>query len=210
MKQIEAEMARKRAALNEAKWRQVKNEIKLKKMEEEISKENLDYWREIELKVKIAELQEGLADGAYYIEGAMKDVLAINEIYEQLKERVGNFTEQDVEIEESKSHLRRSVSQCLRDIRQFGTITKGEQEYLEQIGVNPGKAMILFRNYVEEEARSESWDNTALITFIDDFVNDMIDNKKVDSKRIVAMGFRHDPTPGINYNKSVALTSKEE
>lgn len=208
MEQVEAEMSRKRAALNEAKWRQVRNEIELKKCIEQLEKGNLEYWDEIDLKVKIAEMQEGLADGTQYIEGAMKDVLALHDIYESLKKEVANFTEEDMEKEEAKCHLMRSVSQCLRDIRQFGTITKGEQEYLEQIGVNPGKAMLLFRRYVEEEAKMDSWDNTGLLQFINDFATDMIDNHKVDAKRILAMGFRHEAVGDIGYSKPVAV--KEE
>jgi len=208
MEQIEAEMSRKRAALNEAKWRQIRNEIEIRKLYEQLEKGDLEYWDEVDIKVKIAEMQEGMADGTQYIEGAMKDVLALNDIYETLKKEVANFTEEDMEKQEAKAHLKRSVSQCLRDVRQFGAITKGEQEYLEQIGVNVGKAMFLFRRYVEEEAKSESWDNTGLVEFLDDFVNDMIDNHRVDAKRITAIGLKHEVVGDIGYNKPVA--NKEE
>ena len=207
MKQIEAEMQRKRAALNETKWRFIKGEVKMRKLEEELASLDpvADRWRMIDLKIKIAEHKEGLDEGMTMVEGAMKDVLALSELYEDLKARVANFTEEDFEKEESKTHLRRSVSQCLRDIRQFGSITKGEQEYLEQIGVNPGKALILFRKYVEAEAQDNAWDNTNLIKFIEDFVDDMIDNHKVDYKRILSMGFRTDAIPELGYTKPVAI-----
>jgi hypothetical protein len=207
MKKIEAEMQRKRAALNETKWRIIKNEIKMKKLEEELAMLNpeADYWRIIDLKVKITEHREGIAEGIIMVEGAMKDVLALKDLYDSLKERVSNFTEEDFEKEESKSHLKRSVSQCLRDIRQFGFITKGEQEYLEQIGVNPGKALVLFRKYIEAEANDDAWDNSNLIKFIEDFVNDMIDNHKVDYHRILAMGFRQEPIAELGYTKPVAI-----
>jgi chromosome segregation ATPase len=205
MKQIEAEMQRKRAALNDVKWRMIKNEIKMKKLEEELASldPEKDYWRIIDLKVKITEHREGIAEGTIMVEGAMKDVLALKDLYDSLRERVANFTEEDFEKEESKSHLKRSVSQCLRDIRQFGSITKGEQEYLEQIGVNPGKALVLFRKYVE--AQDDAWDNTNLIKFIEDFVDDMIDNHKVDYKRILTMGFRTEAIPELGYTKPVAI-----
>lgn len=208
MKQIEAEMSRKRQALNEAKWRQVKNEIKIKKLEEELTGDNIDYWRQIDIKVKITELKEGIAEGTSYIEGAMKDILAINDIYEQLKARVSNFNEEDFEKEESKSHLKRSLIQCIRDVRQFGCITKGEQEYMEQIGVNPSKMQALIRKYVEEELKAETWDTTGLINFVNEVVNDLIDNKKVDVIRMKLMGFDHEPAKGINYDKKVAESKK--
>lgn len=209
MKQIEAEMSRKRGALNEAKWRQVKNEIKLRKYEEELAGEDLDHWREIELKVKVIELKEGLAEGTAYIEGAMKDVLALNELYEQLRKTVSNFTEEDYERAESKANIKRSVSQCLRDIRQFGTITKGEQEYLEQIGINPSKALVLFKKYLESEMNDSDWDNSKLVQFLNDFADEMVDNHKVDTKRLVAMGFETEIKQGIGYHIPVA-TDKEK
>lgn len=208
MKQIEAEMQRKRAALNEAKWRNIKNEIKLRKYEEELSQEGIDHWKEIDLKVKIMEMKEGMAEGMHFIEGAMKDVLVLNELYEQLKEIVSNFTEEDYERSESKANVKRAVSQSLRDIRQFGVITKGEQEYLEQIGINPSKAMVLMRRYLEEEINDPDWNTDKLIKFLDDFADDMIDNHKVDIKRVAAMQLDPEIKPGIGYNKPVA--SKEE
>ena len=106
MRQISAEVSRKKGALNEAKWKHIQNELKIKKIEEELSKpEQLTKWREIELNIKLAQMREGLAEGATHIEGAMKDILALNEIYEQLKARLSDFSEEDIEAEETKTHL---------------------------------------------------------------------------------------------------------
>ena len=204
MRQIAAEMSRKKGALNEAKWRQVKNEIKIKKIEEELQKGKLDYWREVDLTMKLTELREGLSEGIVVIEGAMKDVLVLNELYEQLKNRVSDFSEFDIEKEESKSHLRRSIVQSIRDVRMSGSITKAEQEYLEQIGVNPMKMQNLIRKYVKDEAESDSWDNKGLYNFVDEVVNDLINNHKVDLIRMKCMGFDSEPIENMSYNKNVA------
>ena len=144
VRQLAAEVTRKKQALNEAKWKHVKNEISIKKLEEKLESDKLEYWQEIDYKIKLAEKRESMATGMVYIEGAMKDLLALNELYEQMKDKFDGFTEDDFEREESKSHLKRSVVQCIRDVRQTGSITKGEQEYLEQIGVNPTR--MLFSN----------------------------------------------------------------
>lgn len=204
MRQISAEISRKKSALNEAKWKQVKNEIKLKKIEEELtSGKPIDYWREVELKVKVAELQEQMAEGVSYIEGAMKDVLSLNELYEQIKQSIGEFDENDIEKEESKAHLKRSVVQCIRDVRQFGSITKGEQEYLEQIGVNPTKMLMTIKAYLQEEMQRSSWDVSGLHTFVDRIVEELIDHLGVDKIKMNIMGFDPDPTPGISYDKKI-------
>ena len=212
MRQIAAEMNRKKAALNEAKWRQVQNEVKIKKYEEKLDSGECDYWKEVDLTIKLAQLREGLAEGIVTIEGALKDVLVLNELYEQLKAKVSDFSEVDIEMEESKSHLKRSIVQSIRDVRMAGSITKAEQEYLEQIGVNPMKMQNLIRQYVQKEAESTSWDNKGLYNFVDDVVNDLIDNHKVDLVRMDYMGFNSDPIKDMSYDTTVArrLTNDEQ
>jgi hypothetical protein len=204
MRQVAAEIARKRQALNEAKWNQLKNEIKIRKIEEQLSNvELLDHWQEIELTVKKAELQEKMAEGISYIEGAMKDVLALNNLFEQLKSKVTDFNELDIEKAESKAHLKRSITQCIRDVRQSGSITKGEQEYLEQIGVNPMKMMQRIREYVAREASSSSWDVAMLHEFVDAVADELIDVCKVDEIRMSKMGLDTSIDESIAYDKLI-------
>jgi hypothetical protein len=211
MRQIAAEMSSKKAALNEAKWNQIKNEIKLRKLEEKLEKGGLEYWDEVETKVKIAQTQEGMAEGTHYIEGAMKDVLALNELYEQLKKQLHDFTEEDIEKNETKAHLKRSIVQCIRDVRQGGSITKGEQEYMEQIGVNPTKMQNIIREYVKEEAKTERWDTAGLMVFVDELTNQLVDVAKVDKVRMDMMGFKHEYAPGISHVGTVGqLAAPEE
>jgi chromosome segregation ATPase len=212
MRQIAAEMSSKKAALNEAKWNQIKSEIKLRKLEEKLEKGAMEYWDEVETKVKIAQTQEGMAEGTHYIEGAMKDVLALNELYEQLKDKLHDFTEEDIEKNETKAHLKRSIVQCIRDVRQGGAITKGEQEYMEQIGVNPTKMQTIIRDYVKDEANSNRWDTAGLMTFVDELTNQLVDVAKVDQVRMDMMGFKHEYTPGISHDKTVGQLAlpKEE
>lgn len=210
MRQISAEISRKKGALNEAKWKHVQNEVKIKKIEEELSKpELLDYWREVDLKIKLAQLQEGLAEGSTHIEGAMKDILALNELFEQLKSKVSSFSEEDVEKEETKTHLKRSIVQCIRDIRQGGSITKGEQEYLEQIGVNPMKMQNILREYVKSEAAADSWDVSGLYEFVDGVVEELAERHQVDKVRMNLQGFESEAIGNITYDNKVAHLTNE-
>lgn len=210
MRQIAAEISSKKSALNEAKWRQVKNEVKIKKIEEELSNPEIEYWREVDLKVKLLELKEGMASGTTYIEGAMKDILALTDLYEQLQENMGEFNEEDIEKQESKAHLKRSVVQCIRDVRQYGSITKGEQEYLEQIGVNPTKMLVTIKAYIQQELSTGSWDTSGLHEFVDTVVNELIDVVKVDEIRMNTMGFKSGITEGISYDKMIGYKEPTE
>ena len=85
-----------------------------------------------------------------------------------------------------------------------GSITKAEQEYLEQIGVNPMKMQNLIKSYVQEEAKADSWDNKGLYNFVDEVVNDLINNHKVDRIRLDYMGFDSKPIDNMSYNTTVA------
>ena len=205
MRQIAGEISSKKNALNEAKWRHVKTEVKIKKLEEKLSDPNIKYWDEVDAKIKLAQKKESLAEGMHYIEGAMKDVLALNEMYEQLKSKVSGFSEADFEKEESKTHLKRSLVQCIRDIRQSGTITKGEQEYLEQIGTNPAKVMKLLQEYVMTEMEATAWDNSMLIEFVDKLTDELIDEHGVDVVRMGLMGFDNESNDDYSYDKKLAL-----
>jgi len=208
MRQIGAEINNKKNALNEAKWRQIKNEVKIRQIEEKLEKGGLDYWKEVKLKIKLTQQKEAMAEGMLYIEGAMKDILALNDLYEQLKNKVSDFSENDFEQEESKNHLKRSIVQCVRDVRQSGSITKGEQEYLEQIGVNPGKMQLLIRQYLQKEIE-DSWSTKGLQDFVSDIVNDLIDIEKVDLQRMEMMGFDPNPVSNYSYDKKVALLTNK-
>lgn len=204
MRQIGAEINNKKNALNDAKWRQIKNEVKIRQIEEKLEQGNLDYWKEVKLKIKLTQQKESMAEGMLYIEGAMKDLLALNDLYEQLKSKVSDFSENDFELEESKNHLKRSIVQCVRDVRQSGSITKGEQEYLEQIGVNPGKMQLLIRQYLQKEIE-DSWSTKGLQDFVSDIVNDLIDIEKVDLQRMEMMGFDPNPVSNYSYDRKIAL-----
>ena len=214
MRQIAAEISRKKAALNEAKWRQVDNEVKIRKITDELEKGQADgtieYWREIELKLKLAKLKEGIAEGIVIIEGAMKDVLVLNELYEQLKNKVSGFSEADVEKEETKSHLKRALVQSIRDVRMAGYITKAEQEYIEQIGINPMKLQGLLRAYVDNEAKSESWDVGGLYEFVDKLTDELVDHYKVDERRMKLQGFSTSIMEEFAQTEKLALLKNDQ
>ena len=209
MRQIAAELNSKTHALNSAKWNQIEQEVEIRKLEEKLEEGGLKYWKEVGIKIRLAQKREGMAEGVLAIEGAMKDMLSLNDIYEQLKNKLSGFSEDDFEKEESKSHLKRSIVQCIRDVRQSGSITKGEQEYLEHIGVNPGKMQFLIRQYIQTEVE-DSWSTKELQTFVDEIVDELIDVQKVDIQRLEMMGLDPEPTAEYSYDKKIALITKQE
>jgi len=209
LRQVSAEMTRKREALEEAKWSYMKNEIKLKQKQERLSNEK-DSLKAQLLEIDIAQLKSGMANGMKYVEGAMKDVLTLSNLYDDLKENYKEYTEEDFEKEEAKSHLKRSLVQCLRDVRQSGRITKGEQEYLEQIGVNPGKIHLDMLAYLEYEQKIEDYTVKPMYEFLDDMCTKLIDQLQVDKVRMELQGLRnHYDTDAIFLPKQSTNDSEE-
>ena len=191
LRQISAEISRKKSALIEVKFSYYRKQISLEKINQLLdeSEEGLE---RTELQVDKAEIESGMAGTRLAIEGALKDVLTLHDLYLQIKEQTGEITEADAEAVESLTHLQRSIQQCLRDIRQFGSITKGEQEYLEQIGVNPSKMQHTLQAYLEEEERSD-WSTAGLAKFVQELSDELINVYKVDITRMKVQGFDSNP-----------------
>jgi hypothetical protein len=190
LRQISAEVSSKRQALEEAKWNYLKTQAKIKIKESQVEKEK-DPNRKTLLEIELAEMRSSSAAGMKYVEGAMKDVITLSELYDQLKAPYEGYTEEDFEKEEAKSHLKRSLVQCLRDIRQSGRITKGEQEYLEQIGVNPGKIFQDMMRYLAQEEQSDDYTVTGMYEFLDDMCDKLIDQLHVDDIRMKLQGLEN-------------------
>ncbi len=207
MRQISAELASKRHALDEAKWRCLKNEAKMEIKREKLESETSPAKRKL-LEIEIAELQEGFASGMKYIEGAFKDVLTLEKLYDQIMERIGSFSEEEVEAQEAKHHIMLSVSQALRDVRETGKIFKGNAEYMEWIGLNVSKVEEDLRKAVEYEKTCNSYDGT----YIKEFVTKMADDLyEISNKRAEVMGFTRDDQfdRTIAYSKQISHSNSE-
>jgi hypothetical protein len=210
LRQVSAEMTRKREALEEAKWNYMKNEIKLQQKEDKLAKEK-DSLKAQLLEIDIAQLKSGMANGMKYVEGAMKDVLTLSNLYDDLKEKYSDYNEEDFEKEEARSHLKRSLVQCLRDVRQSGRITKGEQEYLEQIGVNPGKITLDMLAFLDYEQKIDDYTVRPMYEFLDDMCVKLLDQLKVDEVRMQLQGLRnHYDDDAIFLPKKSETNSQED
>lgn len=209
LRQVSAEMTRKREALEEAKWNYMKNEIKLKQKEDRLAKEK-DSLKAQLIEIDIAQLKSGMANGMKYVEGAMKDVLTLSNLYDDLKERYSDYNEEDFEKEEARSHLKRSLVQCLRDVRQSGRITKGEQEYLEQIGVNPGKIALDMLAFLDYEQKIDDYTVKPMYEFLDDMCVKLLDQLKVDEVRMQLQGLRNHYDDDAIFLPKQSETNSEE
>lgn len=210
MRQISMEISTRKSSLRAAKWDHIRRQVSIRKLEERLEKGDLDYWGEIETKISLAQRKESLNYGVSLIDGAMKDILALNEVYEELKSRVSDFNEYDYQKEEPKHQLMKSLTQCIRDIRQGGFITKGEQEFLEQCGANPSKIQKILQEYVIKEEESTRWDNRELKAFVRKLAQELIEDHKISEIQSALYGFTDEPNEYLTKNENVALLASEE
>jgi len=199
LRQISAELASKRMALQEAKWRYLKNEARIAMKREALQTIESPARRQY-IEIQIAELEEGMATGMKHIEGALKDVLTLETLYDQIMERVGEFSEQDIESNEAKHHIMLSVSQALRDVRENGRIFKGNAEYMEWIGLNVSKVEEDLKKCVEYEKTCGSYDGTYIKDFVTKMANELYE---ISNKRAEVMGFKRDD----EYNKAIPYSN---
>ena len=244
MRQVSAEMSSRRQALDEAKYRQLENEVlirreqrKLTRLQDkqmQIDKEGLvlgdeeDEYLDIDLdimdiQIEISKMQEGIMNGMSYIEGAMKEVLILEDLYEQLKNQISDFSEVEWEANNARAHLRMAISQSLRDVRERGCISKGEQRLLEQIGVNPGVIERELQEFVSKFERGNVVDDRGCATQVDLSAMDMSVNtlrefiestaeKLIPATNIKSemFGFNPEPKTDYMYTDKIAVKSKDE
>lgn len=173
-RQITAEISRKKLALSEAKHRHTRKVIKI-----EILQESLGNNQEIEdtrlVKADIEKLTDEIKISLEPIEGAIKDILILKNAYDQIMETHTGYTEADLEEEEISYWIHRLFSQALRDMRQSGIIMSGNQEAIEQMGLNLSKVRHDLVRYLKKEEEDKSLDNKLLQGFLKQSVDKYTD-----------------------------------
>ena len=126
LRQISAEMCRKRKALSEAKFGYLKKltEAKIKR-DEMVEEENEN--KRLLLEIEAAEFENISSEVLIKIEGALKEVETLAQMHDQLKERLGDITEEEFEKVQTKAHIKRAVMQATREVKECGKIVIVEE-----------------------------------------------------------------------------------
>lgn len=169
LRQVSAEMTSKRQALNEAKFGYMESQVKVKMKRRKLEEETDPLKAEL-LEIQTAKLESQNAEILVKVEGALKEIETLSEMHDQLKETLGEITEEEFEKAQVQSHIKRAMMQAVREVRERGNIGIGNQEYLEQVGVCVTTAQAEIRAYLGTEAQSGG--STHLLhNFLDAFAN---------------------------------------
>ena len=166
IRQVSAEMCRKRMSLQSAKFGYMKmlTEAKIKR-DEMLEEENEN--KKLLLEIAAAEFESQAAETLVKVEGALKEVETLAQMYDQLKEKLGDITEEEFEKAQTKAHIKRAVSQAIREVKEIGKIKCGNAEYLEQSGVSTTSILKDIFIFLEEESQAGVEDTSMLHLFLD-------------------------------------------
>ena len=170
MRQISAEVYSKRAALTEARFGYMKKlamaSIKRDEMLEEES-EN----KKLLLEIEATQLEHEASEVLLSMEGALKEVETLGQMHDELKERLGEITEEEFEKQQTRSHIKRAVMQAVREVKECGKIKCGNAEYLEQSGLSTSAIHGEITAFIERETKSGIIDTSMLHQFLDAIAN---------------------------------------
>ena len=142
LRQILAQIERKRTALTEQYFKYQKLEIEIKDWKEEDTELS---------RINLAEARAGKESSKKYIEGALKEIGIFQDAYEEIRQNNNVpelWDEEDAELDEIRHHIRQVFRQSHRDMILTGTITQGNAEYLEQYGIHLQTARNVIGKYI--------------------------------------------------------------
>ena len=142
LRQILAQIERKRTALTEQYFKYQKLEIEIRDWGEEDTELS---------RIKVEEARTGIESSRKYIEGALKEIGIFQDAYEEIRQSNNVpelWDEEDAELDEIRHHIRQVFRQSHRDMILHGTITQGNAEYLEQYGIHLQTARNVIAKYI--------------------------------------------------------------
>lgn len=172
LRQILAEVERRKMALAEAQLSHAKlvNEIK------ELSERDLGPVEQAELRLKNISLDS--MEGK--INGSLKDIATLIDAYDSIKatHQIDDWDERSFEDEEKRHHVRRGFELLYRNLIQGGRAHEATIEYLQQYGVHVQIALAEVTNYVA--AVNDAIRNGEMVTAsnMEDFLDAMADKYK--------------------------------
>ena len=170
MRQISAEMSKKRLTLGSVKFDYLKTLTKAKiKREEMLEEDNKN--KKLLLEIEAAECDHHAAETLIKVEGALKEVETLAQMHDELKERLGDITEAEFEKAQTKAHIKRAVTQAIRDVKGCGKIKCGNAEYLEQAGLATTAVLKDIFDFLEEESQAGVNDTQMLHKFLDEMAD---------------------------------------
>lgn len=210
-----ARIERSHQACKETEYKLKKLHIQKRIKERDITKENDNLKQEI-ITIEIKEIVHKINSSMYYFQGAVNKIQHNYDCIQQIMNanNYSSFDEIDFEKEEEEYHIKTAINQSIRSIRTTGTIDPGNQEYLEQCGINPGIAQANIIGYLileNKKLHDNNYDKTTKSLY--DFIEQCYQKfKGLSKERLqglgVKNGFMEDVMFKLNNNQKKLLSTK--
>jgi len=190
LRQILAQLERKKTALEEAAFKYRKDEIRKEKLLE----------KDDELaRLSAQEIDCRMIRSRVYLEGAVKEIGMFQDVYDEIREAHGipkKWDELDMEKGEIRHHIKMGFRMAFQEIMAHGMVGRGSAEYLEQFGVHPQSARKHLQDYIlaNEEMLEDGQEPTIehFHNFLDAMGDKYKDAYKANMKRIGIKNLIHD------------------
>lgn len=178
IKQILAQIERKRGAIKELHIKLRRYKVELQKLENRLANTE-DVLDKEDIIIDIEEIISNIADSMLYLESSLKEIGQYQNTYDEIVKNNNipeNWDEVDMEKAEIEHHIKSAFRLGLRDLINHNSLGMGSLEYFEQYGINPLSANKLIRQYLNDQNNSI---NKGALPSYDDHMNFLDDMYKL-------------------------------
>ena len=182
MRQVLAEVEKRKIALAEAQLSHAKALAKIEKLQ---AKERTPV---VEAELRLKEFGLDMLENK--VNGAIKDIATLADAYENIKQThgIGDWDEQTFETEEKRHHIRRGFELLYRNLIEYGRAKEATIEYLQQYGVHIQVALGEVSGYiavVNQRVQNNDYPNASdMEVFFDEMADKYVLHADVVSERI--------------------------
>ena len=181
LRQVLAEVEKKRMALSEAQTAHAKKIKTLEFLENKTDSVQKAKYREVGTSLHILESK---------INGSIKDIAVLIEAYNNIKEanNIDDWDEEAFEKEEKKHHVRRSFELMYRNVLEVNRAKTSTIEYCQQFGIHPQVCLTETSGYVAHTQKliseGEILHSNHLEEFLDEMANKYYKNADKTAERL--------------------------
>ena len=146
MRQVMAEVEKRKMALSEAQVNHAKQLRKIEKLQNKLAQDPDDNL----LNAKLRNTMVGITTYESKINGSFKDIAVLIDSYNAIKEKNGieDWDEEQFEREEKRHHVRRGFELMYRNLMEGGRASTATIEYMQQYGIHPQVGLVEVQAYM--------------------------------------------------------------
>ena len=169
LRQILAQIERKREALQASYFKLKKDDIRLKNLRSKTDELS---------EVQAQEIESRMESSRIYIDGALKEIGTFQDAYEEIRDSHNipeKWDEKDSEKAEIRHHIKMAFRNSFQEMMSTGMIGRGSAEYLEQFGVHPQSARKYLHDYIVQNEKLMDSGKEPTIEHFHKFLDSMAD-----------------------------------